>query len=52
MLLLRSVDATDIHGAMLALAELADAYRQRFGPEGDEKRREVSQTAVCDITFT
>jgi hypothetical protein len=31
---------------MLALAELADAYQRRFGPEGDEKRREVSQTIV------
>lgn len=36
---------------MLALAELADAYQQRLGPEGDEKRREVSQTIVCGIIF-
>lgn len=37
---------------MLALAELADAYQRRFGPEGDEKRREVSQIIVYDVTFT
>lgn len=36
---------------MLALAELADAYQRRFGPEGDEKRREVSQTIVYDTTY-
>lgn len=45
------MDATDIHGALLALVELAGAYQRRFGPEGDEKRREVSQTIVYHITF-
>ena len=37
---------------MLALAEIADAYQGRFGPEGDERRREVSQTVVYYITLT
>ncbi|KAF8133796.1 TBCD protein [Boletus edulis] len=45
--LLRSVDTSDIHGAMLALAEVADAYRLRFGPEGEEKRREIFGLIGC-----
>ncbi|KAF9241181.1 tubulin folding cofactor D C terminal-domain-containing protein [Melanogaster broomeanus] len=40
-LLLRSVDTDDIHGGLLALGELAEAYWKRFGQEGDEKRQEI-----------
>ncbi|KIJ62569.1 hypothetical protein HYDPIDRAFT_157330 [Hydnomerulius pinastri MD-312] len=38
---LRSVDTTDIHGALVALTELAAAYQEQFGEKGDEKRREI-----------
>ncbi|KAH7885271.1 tubulin folding cofactor D C terminal-domain-containing protein [Phlebopus sp. FC_14] len=39
--LLRSVDTTDLHGALVALTELAQAYHKQYGPEGDGKPQEI-----------
>ncbi|EGO23938.1 hypothetical protein SERLADRAFT_450239 [Serpula lacrymans var. lacrymans S7.9] len=38
--LFESVDIVDIHGGLLALTELADAYRL-LGQTGDDKRRQI-----------
>ena len=51
MQLLGSADAVDVHGSLLALTELADAYRLSGDVVLDQKRRDVCRYQFNSCTF-
>ena len=51
MRLLDSADVVDIHGSLLALTELADAYQLSGDVALDQKRRDVRRCQFNPYTF-
>lgn len=51
MQLLDSADVVDIHGSLLALTELADAYRLSGDVTLDRKRRDARRFQFNSCTF-